>query len=111
MSLGSIIYPVSDLDAAKKLFGTLLGVEPHTDTPYYVGYNVNGLEIALNPHGHAQGLKGSVPFWTVPDVAAAVAELTAAGATVTQDTQDVGGGAITAALVDADGNAIGLIQG
>jgi hypothetical protein len=36
------VYPVKDLARAKTLYRTLLGVEPYTDTAYYVGF---GLEI------------------------------------------------------------------
>jgi hypothetical protein len=37
-----IIYPVKDMAQAKKRFRTLLGVEPYSDQPYYVGYKVGG---------------------------------------------------------------------
>ena len=110
MSLFSIIYPVKDTAAAKGIFTALLGTEPHTDQPYYVGYNVDGVEYALNPGGYAQGLTGATPFWKCADIDAAVAELVAAGAVVVQGPADVGGGAITASLTDVDGNMIGLIQ-
>lgn len=39
----SIIYPVKDLAQAKKLYGKLLGVEPHADEAYYVGFRVGDL--------------------------------------------------------------------
>jgi len=104
----SVVYPVTDLDAAKTLYGALLG-EPHTDMPYYVGYNVNGFEIGLAP-GANQGVGGPVTYWRVPDVAAAVAELDAAGASVLRDTGDVGGGTVLAIVADPEGNPIGLIQ-
>ena len=34
-----IVYPVKNIEAAKKLFSKFLGVDPYTDSPYYVGYN------------------------------------------------------------------------
>ena len=40
-TIQSLVIPVSDLDAAKAVYTALLG-DPHTDTPYYVGYNVGG---------------------------------------------------------------------
>lgn len=110
MALHSVHYPVTDLDAAKKVFTGLLGSEPHTDSPYYVGYHLAGIEVALNPNGAAAGLTGPTAFWGVPDINDAVAGLTAAGATLKQEPKDVGAGTITAILADADGNAIGLIQ-
>ena len=38
----TIIYPVKDLAKARTLYGTLLGVEPYMEEPYYVGFNVGG---------------------------------------------------------------------
>ena len=109
-AVNTLIYPVSDLAAAKQVFTTLLGAEPHTDESYYVGYNVDGQELALDPHGHRKGIKGATPFWSVDDLEATIAALTEAGATVTQQPTDVGGGRRTASLADAEGNMIGLMQ-
>lgn len=33
-SIHSIVYTVTDIDASKAVHTALLGVEPHTDTPY-----------------------------------------------------------------------------
>ena len=46
--LKTVVYPVRDLGAAKPVYAALLG-QPHTDMPYYVGFNVDGQEIGLNP--------------------------------------------------------------
>jgi predicted enzyme related to lactoylglutathione lyase len=105
----SIVYPVRDLEAAKAVYAALLG-QPHTDQPYYVGFNVDGQEIGLNPHGHQQGMTGPVAYWHVADAAAAVEALVAAGAKAQGEPQDVGGGTLMATVTDADGNPIGLIQ-
>jgi len=110
-AVNTLIYPVTDLAAAKQVFTTLLGAEPHTDESYYVGYNVDGQEIALDPNGHRKGLTGATPFWSVDDLEASVAALTGAGATVTQQPTAVGGGRTVAAVTDVDGNMIGLMQG
>ncbi len=112
--LKTIVHPVGDLEAAKPVYVALLG-QPHTDTPYYVGFRVvgegtDGQEIGLNPHGHQQGMTGPVGYWHVPDVPASVAALVAAGATAQGEPQDVGGGTLMATVTDPDGNVIGLIQ-
>ncbi|MEW1952360.1 VOC family protein [Terrabacter sp. NPDC080008] len=107
----TLIYPVTDLPAAKRVFTTLLGAEPHTDESYYVGYNVDGQEIALDPNGHRKGLTGGTPYWPVEDLEATVASLVGAGATVKQEPTAVGGGRRVAVLADPDGNMIGLMQG
>ncbi|MFJ3222182.1 VOC family protein [Streptomyces sp. NPDC086783] len=106
----TIVYPVKDLSLTKPLFTALLGVEPYADEPYYVGFRTEDQEIGLDPNGHAKGMTGPVPYWTVEDIKATQAALLGAGAETLQDVQDVGGGKLIASLKDADGNLIGLIQ-
>ena len=38
----TVIYPVKDLDSAKKVYTALLGSPPAYETPYYVGWNIGG---------------------------------------------------------------------
>jgi predicted enzyme related to lactoylglutathione lyase len=109
-TLFSIVHPVRDLDAAKAIHTALLGTGPHTDQPYYVGFNVGGVEIGLNPRGHQHGQTAPVPYVLVADLEAAVAEVIEAGATLAGAPQDVGGGTRIATVTDADGNTLGLIQ-
>ena len=61
-TIRSLVIPVTDLDAAKAVYTTLLGA-PHTDQPYYVGYDVDGFEVALAPGDVARGpvRAGSTP--------------------------------------------------
>ncbi|MEU3826733.1 glyoxalase [Streptomyces sp. SID486] len=108
--LQTIIYPVKDLDAAKALFGALLGVEPYADEPYYVGYKAAGQDVGLDPNGHAKGMTGPVPYWHVTDLRQRLAALLEAGAQLLQDAQDVGGGRLIASVRDTDGNLVGLLQ-
>ena len=108
--LNTIIYPVKDLTRAKALFGALLGVEPYADEPYYVGYKNAGQDVGLDPNGHAKGMTGPVPYWTVDDIRARLAAMLEAGAELLHDVQDVGGGKLIAFVKDADGNLVGLTQ-
>jgi predicted enzyme related to lactoylglutathione lyase len=108
--LKTVIYPVKDLASAKKLYGTLLGVEPYADQPYYVGFNVDGQDVGLDPHGHDKGMTGPLPYWHVSDIRASIGELVAAGGELQQEPTDVGGGNLIATLKDTDGNVIGLFQ-
>src|SRR6476620_9123950 len=103
-TIRSVVIPVSDLDATKAVYNALLG-SPHTDEAYYVGYNVNGFEVALNPAG-AGG--GPVAFADVDDLDATRATLLAAGATARDEPRQVAPGARVCVLADADGNPIGL---
>jgi predicted enzyme related to lactoylglutathione lyase len=106
----TIIYPVRDITQAKKLFSTLLGVEPESDQPYYVGFKVGGQDVGLDPNGHKQGMTGPTPYWNVDDINGALQALLAAGAEALQGVRDVGGGRLIATVKDADGNMIGLMQ-
>lgn len=106
----TIIYPVKDLAAAKTLYGSLLGVEPLMDQPFYVGYKVGGQDVGLDPNGHSQGMTGAVAYWHVDDIEGTLNALLDAGAEAVQAVKDVGGGKLVASVKDADGNMIGLIQ-
>ncbi|HMD24697.1 MAG TPA: VOC family protein [Streptosporangiaceae bacterium] len=106
----TVLHPVTDLAAAKAVYTALLGAEPTSDTPYYVGYEVGGQQIGLVPNGASQGMTGPVAYWHVPDIAAKLAEVTAAGATVQEPAHEVGGGRQVATFADPDGNVLGLLQ-
>jgi len=104
----TVLHPVSDLEAAKKVYTALLGMPPTSDAPYYVGYEAEGQQVGLVPGGG--GMTSPVAFWHVPDIEAKLAEVTAAGATVKESPHDVGGGRQVATFTDPDGNVLGLIQ-
>src|SRR3954454_19732893 len=103
-TIRSLVIPVSDLDAAKAIYTALLG-EPHTDQPYYVGYNVDGFEVALAP-GDPAG--GPVAYADVDDLDGARERLLTAGATERTAPRGVAPGTRVCVLEDADGNPIGL---
>ena len=103
-TIRSLVIPVSDLDAAKAVYTALFG-EPHTDQPYYVGYNVDGFEVALAP-GDVSG--GPVAYADVEDLDGARATLLAAGASERSAPRKVAPEARVCVLADADGNSIGL---
>jgi predicted enzyme related to lactoylglutathione lyase len=88
----TIIYPVKDLAKAKTLYSELLGVEPYMDEAYYVGFNVEGQDVGLDPHGHSLGMTGPVGYWHVDDIKRSVKALLDAGAEAHQEVKDVGGG-------------------
>jgi predicted enzyme related to lactoylglutathione lyase len=106
----TILHPVSDLEAAKKVYTALLGVAPQADSSYYVGYEAEGQHIGLVPNGGPQGMTSPVAYWHVPDIEAKLAEVTAAGASVNEPAHDVGGGRLVATVTDPDGNVLGLLQ-
>ena len=52
--LRSQIYQVADLEAAKAWYNNLLGTPPYFGEPFYVGFNVGGYELGLQPSGDAE---------------------------------------------------------
>jgi predicted enzyme related to lactoylglutathione lyase len=110
LGIKTVLHPVSDLAKAKELYAALLGVQPQTDSSYYVGFEAAGQQIGLVPAGGPQSPTSPVAYWHVPDIEAKLAEVTAAGATVKEPPHDVGGGRLVATVTDLDGNVLGLIQ-
>ncbi|TYB41374.1 VOC family protein [Actinomadura chibensis] len=106
----TVLHPVSDLAAATAVYTALLGVGPTAESSYYVGFDAEGQHIGLVPDGGPQKLASPVAYWHVADIAAKLAEVTAAGAAVREEPRDVGGGRLVATFTDPDGNVLGLVQ-
>jgi predicted enzyme related to lactoylglutathione lyase len=100
-----IVFPVKDLDKAKKFYSTFLGTEPYVDGAWYVGYKVGDIEVGLDPNGTAV-----VSYTDSDDIEASIQTLTAAGAEIVMDPKDVGGGLLVAQVKDIDGNVVGFRQ-
>ena len=112
LGLRTNIYKVTDLGKAKAFYKKLFGIEPYFDEPFYVGFNVGGFELGLDPDTSDQkpGPGGSVTYWGVASMDDAVKSLKTAGATFHSDARDVGDGIKVAAVEDPFGNVIGLIE-
>jgi predicted enzyme related to lactoylglutathione lyase len=99
-----IVFPVKDLAKTKSFYSTYLGTEPYADSPYYVGYKLDELEVGLDPNGQAV-----ISYIDTDDIAASLKTLQGAGASVVMEPKDVGGGLLVA-QVEIDGNVMGLRQ-
>jgi predicted enzyme related to lactoylglutathione lyase len=110
--LRTVVYCARDLERAKAWYSTVLGMQPYFDEPFYVGFNVGGYELGLNPDvPEDQGpVSGAVTYWGVKDVEAAFARLLSLGATEHGGVQDVGEGIRLASVVDPFGNIVGIIE-
>jgi predicted enzyme related to lactoylglutathione lyase len=106
----TLMYPVTDIAAATQLYGRLFGVAPYMDEAYYVGFNVGGQNVGLDPNGHNKGMTGPVGYRHIDDLKDSLEALVQAGAEAQQPTRDVGRGTLIATVTDADGNIIGLLQ-
>ena len=111
LGLRTVIYHVPDLPRAKEWYAKAFGVKPYFDEPFYVGFNVGGYELGLDPDTSTvdAGAGGSVAYWGVDDIEAALAHFTKQGAEARGEIQDVGEGIRVVTVSDPFGNVIGLI--
>lgn len=49
LGLRSVIYKVIDLQQAKEWYADILDQSPYFDEAFYVGFNVAGYELGLQP--------------------------------------------------------------
>lgn len=111
LGLRTVVYKVPDLARAKEWYARVLEIEPYFAEPFYVGFQVGGFELGLDPDMAGARPGGSVvPYWGVADAAAAYARLLELGALAGSPPQDVGGGIRVAAVQDPFGNAFGVIE-
>ncbi len=108
--LRTVLYHAPDLAQAKEWYSQILGLPPYFDQPFYVGFNVGGYELGLDPNSTASGAGGSVAYWGVADARAAFARLISLGATAHAEVQDVGEGIKVATVLDPFGNVFGIIE-
>jgi predicted enzyme related to lactoylglutathione lyase len=110
--LGTVIYFVPDVVRAKAWYSSAFQQQPYFDQPFYVGFNIAGYELGLdpNPEAGSSGRGGSVAYWRVDSIESAVQHFVAAGATLVAPAQDVGDGIKVATVADPFGNPIGLIE-
>ena len=109
--LRTVIYHVGELAEAKAWYSRVLGIKPYFDQPFYVGFNVGGFELGLDPDlsGVSKG-SNVVAYWGVSDAGVAYRRLLELGARAYRDVQDVGGGIRLAVVTDPFGNLFGVIE-
>jgi predicted enzyme related to lactoylglutathione lyase len=110
--LGTVIYHVTDLDRAKAWYAKAFQQQPYFDQPFYVGFNIGGYELGLDPNQNVSraGRGGAVAYWRVAEIGDAVHHFVSAGATAVTPIQDVGEGIKVAQVADPFDNIIGLIE-
>ena len=112
LGLRTIIYKAPDLARAKAWYSETFGISPYFDEPFYVGFNVGGYELGLDPDTKKQGAGpgGSVGYWGVGNLAEMMKALESRGVKVRSPMRDVGEGILVATIEDPFGNLIGLIE-
>jgi lactoylglutathione lyase len=111
LGLRTVIYKVSDIKKAKKWYSDAFGVEPYFDQPFYIGYNIGGYELGLQPE-EAFSAKGDnvTAYWGVVDVTTEHKRLLGFGAREHEAPQNVGSDIIVSTVKDPWNNVIGLIH-
>ena len=110
--LGTVIYHVPDLMRARDWYARAFQQQPYFDQPFYVGFNIAGYELGLDPDATTpkSGRGGAVAYWRVDDIEKAVEHFVGTGANVMAAVQDVGDEIKVATVSDPFGNPIGLIR-
>ena len=111
LGLRTTIYKVGDINKAKEWYTKAFGTQPYFDEPFYVGFEIGGYELGLQPEEKPSKNKTEsvVAYWGVDDVNTEFNRFIAQGASAFEQPEEVGGGIIVATLKDPWGNIIGLI--
>ena len=110
--LATVIYGVTDLEKARAWYTAAFQQAPYFDQPFYVGFNIGGYELGLDPNFTIgkPGAGGTVAYWRVAEIGLAVQQFVTVGATVVVAPHDVGEGIKVGTVSDPFGNLIGLIE-
>lgn len=111
-TLRTAIIHVPDLAAAKAWYAQATGVAPYFDAPFYVGFDLGGTELGLDPDPAAgtAGSGGTTAYWRVRQVEDALRHLLSIGGVAMGEVRAVGGGIRVALVRDPFGNVIGVIE-
>ena len=110
LGLRTAIYAAPELEKTKTWYAEVLGIAPYFDQPFYVGFNVGGYELGLDPNAPASGAGGVTVYWGVSDADAALERLLRLGAAEHSPVQEVGDGIRVATVLDPVGNVFGVIE-
>lgn len=109
--LRTVIYKVRDLEKAKKWYSEILGITPYFDETFYVGFNVGGFELGLDPDiSDLSKVNNQVAYWGVENCAEEFQRLLEAGAKTHSEPRDVGEKIIAASVYDPFENVFGIIE-
>jgi predicted enzyme related to lactoylglutathione lyase len=112
LGLRTAVYYVADIEEGKAWYSSILGIAPYFDQPFYVGFNVGGFELGLQPEDDTPRAKGDahLAYWGVDNAESAMDRLLELGATKNEEVQEVGEGIKVASVKDPFGNVFGIIE-
>ena len=110
LGLRTVAYKVENLARAKDWYAKVFAQDPYFDEPFYVGFNIGGYELGLQPAEENNIIGNSViAYWGVEDLEKIMANMLSMGAAKCDEPMEVGGGVVVASVTDPWGNIIGLI--
>ncbi len=108
--LRTVTYGVTNIVEAKGWYSTVLSIQPYFDQAYYVGFNVGGFELGLDPNQPTGATNGPIAYWGVADAEVAFKRLLELGAKEHTPVHDVGDGIRLGIVLDLFGNTLGIIE-
>ena len=111
LGLRTVIYKVADINQAKEWYTKAFGKGPYFDEPYYVGFEIGGYELGLQPEEEVviQKSENVITYWGVSDINEEYNRFLSLGAVTHTAPENVGGELMVASVKDLWGNIIGLI--
>ncbi len=115
--LATVSFYAADVDAAKKWYTELLGIDPYFERPGYAEFRLGDYQHELGiidssyaPKGAAASPAGAIVYWHVDNVPVTIEKLIAMGAKENEALRERGGGFVTASVVDPFGNILGIMN-
>jgi len=108
LGLRTVCYKVGDMSKAREWYSRVFQTEPYFDEPFYIGFNIAGYELGLQPDEATTG-DNVVTYWGVENIDDEYNRFLSLGATEHEAPQNVGGEIMVASVQDPWGNIIGLI--
>jgi predicted enzyme related to lactoylglutathione lyase len=113
--LTTVSFYAADLEAAKRWYTELLGIEPYFSRDGYAEFRVGDFQHELGlideryrpPQADQPG--GAIVYWAVDDLQATLERLLSMGATVFGKPAEHGPGFVTASVIDPFGNLLGIM--
>lgn len=111
LGLRTVIYKVDDIQAATEWYTKAFNTEPYFVEPFYVGFNIGGYELGLQPEETSSVDKSESvsAYWGVADIHKAFGKLIDLGAVSVEEPTNVGGEIMVATVKDSWNNRLGII--
>ncbi|MEI9808241.1 MAG: VOC family protein [Bacteroidota bacterium] len=99
------------MTTAKEWYIKATGIEPYFDEPFYVGFDINGFELGLDPNAVGGSGNQTVSYWSVDDTEFVSKKLVEIGGTMIQSKTNVGEKFILLSYPIPSATISGLLRG